>query len=87
MVRFAIAFLVAAGMVNLLHAEEINTTFKLGATAPAYSKLEGVDGKQHSLADLKNKDVVVLVITCNHCPVAMAYENRLIDFVKKYGAD
>ena len=28
--------------------------------------------------------MVVVVITCNHCPVAVAYEDRIIDFTKKY---
>ncbi len=38
----------------------------------------------HSLDNFKNKDVVVLVITCNHCPVARAYEKRIIDFTKTH---
>ncbi len=46
--------------------------------------LRGVDGKSHSLADYKNKDVLVVAITCNHCPVAVAYEDRIISFTKKY---
>jgi peroxiredoxin len=28
--------------------------------------------------------VVVVCITCNHCPVAVAYEDRIIAFAKKY---
>lgn len=60
---------------------------KIGADAPAWKDLPGVDGKMHSLADLK-QDVVVLAITCNHCPVAVAYEDRIIALTKKYsGAD
>src|SRR5262249_21863064 len=35
-------------------------------------------------SDLKDKDVVVVVVTCNHCPVAVAYEDRIIEFAKKY---
>jgi peroxiredoxin len=42
-----------------------------------------VDAKKHSLADYKDKDVVVLVITCNHCPVAQAYQDRIMDFTKQ----
>ena len=85
MVRFAAAVL-AAGVVLLGAARsgEFNKTVSIGDAAPAWSNLPGVDGKKHSLADLKDKDVVVVAITCNHCPVATRYEDRLIAFAKKY---
>ena len=38
--------------------------------------LESADGKSVSLADFKDKDVVVVVVTCNHCPVAYSLELR-----------
>ena len=56
---------------------------KIGASAPNFTNLPGVDGKGHSLSDYK-KDVLVIAITCNHCPVAVAYEDRIIAFAKKY---
>jgi peroxiredoxin len=61
-----------------------NQKIKIGQAAPVYRDLPGVDGKKHSLADLSAKPIVVIVITCNHCPVANSYENRLIEFAKKY---
>jgi peroxiredoxin len=83
---FATALLVAAGMalVGPACAGEFNKKLKIGDAAPAWTSLEGVDGKMHSLSDLKDKEVVVVVITCNHCPVAVAYEDRIIDFNKKH---
>ncbi len=57
---------------------------ELGDTGPAWVDLEGVDGERHSLADLENAKAVVVVFTCNHCPVAKAYEDRLIQFQKDY---
>ena len=54
--------------------------------APAWENLEGTDGKKHSLADLKDRDVVVVVFTCNSCPVATAYEDRIMDFAGKYAS-
>src|SRR5205823_3077680 len=57
---------------------------KIGDPAPNFTDLPGVDGKSHSLAEYKDKDVLVLAITCNHCPVAVAYEDRMINFAKKY---
>src|SRR5438270_12527563 len=87
MFRFAIPALVALGMVaGSSHAGQFNRKLSIGDAAPAWSSLPGVDGKTHSLADLKDKDVVVLVITCNHCPVAVAYEDRIINFAKKYAS-
>ena len=62
------------------------TEFSLGDKAPTWKKLEGVDGKKHSLADLKEADAVVVVFTCNHCPVAKAYEERLVALDNDYKA-
>jgi peroxiredoxin len=84
MVRYALALLVAAGMAMPVCAGEFNKKISIGDAAPDFSKLEGVDGKSHSLADFKDKDVLVIAITCNHCPVANGYEDRLIAFVKKH---
>jgi peroxiredoxin len=55
-----------------------------GDAAPAWESLEGTDGKKHSLADLKDKDVVVVVFTCNSCPVAEGYEPRIVAFAEKF---
>ncbi len=58
-------------------------TLEIGTQAPAFS-LKGVDGKMHSLADYKQADVLAILFTCNHCPTAQAYEQRVIDLVKDY---
>ena len=58
-------------------------TLKIGAKAPDFN-LPGVDGKNYSLANFKNADVLAIVFTCNHCPTAQAYEQRIIDLVKDY---
>jgi peroxiredoxin len=63
-----------------------NAKLKVGDACPEFSELPGVDGKKHSLKDFKH-DVLVIAITCNHCPVAVAYEDRIINFVKKHGSD
>jgi thiol-disulfide isomerase/thioredoxin len=59
-------------------------TLPIGATAPAFS-LVGVDGKTYTLASFKNDQVLVIVFTCNHCPTAQAYEDRIIHLKKDYG--
>ena len=84
MIRSAAAILVAGiaafGFANAGEPQKL----MLGAAAPNFANLPGVDGKMHALAEYKNKDVLVIAITCNHCPVAVAYEDRIIDFAKKY---
>jgi peroxiredoxin len=65
-------------------AGKYNVVLSVGDRAPAWSDLEGVDGKRHSLEHLAKKDVVVVVFTCNSCPVATDYEDRIIAFSKKF---
>jgi peroxiredoxin len=67
-----------AGAV-VAHAEGI----KVGDAAPEF-KAETVDGKTLTLADTKGSKVVVITFTCNNCPVAVAYEDRFIEFAKQY---
>ena len=67
-------------------AGEFNKKLKLGDPAPEWKDLPGTDDKKHSLADLKEKDVVVVVFTCNSCPIANDYENRINAFARKYAA-
>lgn len=88
MSRISAATIALIGLL-LLHpaqAGEFNKKVKIGDPAPAWTKLPGVDGKTHSLADLKDKDVLVIAFTCNHCPVAVGYEDRLIELTRKYSA-
>ena len=63
-------------------AGKFNKKLSIGDKAPTWANLEGTDGKKHSLADLKDRDVVVVVFTCNTCPVATDYEDRIIAFAK-----
>ena len=67
----------------ITEAGKFNRKINIGDPAPGYIGLPGVDGKPHSLADEQDKDVVVLVITCNECPVATSYGKRIMDFTKK----
>lgn len=52
------------------------TTLAIGATAPDFN-LPGVDGQFHTLNEYKDANVLVIVFTCNHCPTAQAYEERI----------
>lgn len=70
------------------------SSFMLGITAPSNGykpgdtatdfKLKSVDGKMYSMADYKDAKGFIVVFTCNHCPFAVKYEDRIIDLAKKY---
>nr|WP_321410472.1 thioredoxin family protein [uncultured Carboxylicivirga sp.] len=56
---------------------------QVGDKAPDFELLN-TDGKTVSLNDFKKQDGVIVVFTCNHCPYAKFYEQRIIDLNKKY---
>jgi len=68
-------------------AGKYNKQLNIGDAAPSWSNLEGADGKKHSLADFADKDVIVVCFTCNTCPYAVDYEDRLIALAKKFSAE
>src|SRR5215475_6507813 len=74
-VAVAVAFLVWAGPAA---ADPPGLkTLPVGAAAPDF-KLPGVDGREYSLKDFADARVLVVLFTCNHCPTAQAYEDRVI---------
>ena len=56
---------------------------KVGDKAEDFN-LKNVDGKMVSLSNYKDAKGFVVVFTCNHCPYAKAYQDRLISIDKKY---
>jgi len=56
-----------------------------GATASDF-KLKNVDGKMISLSDYQAAKGFIVTFTCNHCPYAKAYEDRIISLDKKFAA-
>jgi len=46
--------------------------------------LKNIDDKTYSLADQKNAKGFIVVFTCNHCPYAVKYEDRIIALNNKY---
>ena len=59
------------------------TTLEVGAKAPDF-RLPGADGKFYELSDFAASEVLVIIFTCNHCPTAQAYEDRMIEVHKEY---
>ncbi|MGD0921740.1 MAG: redoxin domain-containing protein [Terriglobia bacterium] len=58
-------------------------TLAIGSPAPDFC-LPGLDDKTHCLKDYASSKVLVLVFTCNHCPTAQLYENRLKKLADDY---
>ncbi len=63
------------------HAEPV--TLAIGAKAPDF-RLVGVDDRTYSLQDFASARCLVVVFSCNHCPTAQAYEDRLIRVFQDY---
>lgn len=61
----------------------VNAGLKPGDTAEDFT-LKNVDGRTVSLSDYSDQKGVIVVFTCNTCPFAKAYENRIIQLHKKY---
>ncbi|MFC4721498.1 thioredoxin family protein [Geojedonia litorea] len=59
---------------NGYHVGDIATDFKL----------ENIDGSMVSLADYKDAKGFIVIFTCNTCPYAIAYEDRIVALDKKY---
>jgi peroxiredoxin len=57
--------------------------YKVGDTAMDF-KLKNVDGSTVSMAANPNTKGYIVVFTCNHCPYAIAYEDRIIDLHNTY---
>jgi len=56
----------------------------LGKTAPNFENLPGADGKRYSLESFRDKPVLVVIFSCNHCPYVQAYEARMVSIQRDY---
>jgi peroxiredoxin len=63
--------------------DDSHPTLTVGSAAPDFA-LPGTDGKIHRLADYADKDVLAVVFTCNHCPIAQMYEDRIQALFAEY---
>jgi peroxiredoxin len=81
MLRVLAAVVVVFLLVDVASAAE---TLKLGGQAPDWSDLKGTDGKAYALGDFADKDVLVIVFTCNSCGYAQDYEQRILKLAKSH---
>ena len=84
MIRLASVSLVAALIAfGSLQGQNPTTKVGIGDACPQF-KLPGVDGKDTFAVGIQ-EGCSGHLITCNHCPVAVMYEDRIIKFTKKFG--
>jgi peroxiredoxin len=70
-------------LASLIFANVYSQGYKVGDIAADF-ELKNVDGKMISIKDYKNAKGIIVVFTCNTCPYAMAYEDRIIAMNKKF---
>ena len=62
---------------------ETHPILPIGSPAPDFTR-PGVDGQVHRLADYASSPVLAIVFTCNHCPIAQQYEQRIERLYREY---
>lgn len=72
-------------LVSFWSFQVLTTGYQLGDKAMNF-KLQNVDGKVISMQDDPDVKGYLVVFTCNTCPVAQAYESRIIALDKQYAA-
>lgn len=86
---FGFAFIYAPEKGTVLTIDPV-TGVKVGDTAPDF-KLRNIDGRMISLGDLKATNGTpakgyIITFTCNTCPYAVMYEDRMIELHNKYAS-
>jgi peroxiredoxin len=80
MLRLTLLF---AAVACLAFGAETHPILPIGSAAPDFA-LPGVDGKIHQLSDYAASPVLAIVFTCNHCPIAQMYEQRIMRLYEDY---
>ncbi|WP_044403356.1 thioredoxin family protein [Lacinutrix sp. Hel_I_90] len=84
LVKLAFVALVIAGVSAFTVGEkEVLEGYSIGDVATDF-KLQNIDGKMVSLSDFKAAKGFIITFTCNTCPYAVAYEDRVEALNKKY---
>lgn len=79
------AFVLLAGLASAFTYKNMDAAagYKVGDIATDFS-LKNIDNKKVSLKDFKDAKGFIVIFTCNHCPYAQAYEDRIVALDKKY---
>lgn len=80
------AFLTLLAFMMISAVPPVEDAYRVGDQAADFS-LKNVDGSMVSLSDYKGVKGYIVVFTCNTCPYAVMYEDRIIDLHNKYGKE
>ncbi|MPT31103.1 MAG: thioredoxin family protein [Chryseobacterium sp.] len=78
---FSFGLILILGLLSF--TKVYDSGYKIGDEATDF-KLKNVDGKMVSLSDYKSAKGFIVIFTCNHCPYAKKYEDRIIALDKMY---
>ena len=82
---FGLALAIVVGLAAGARAAEGGAALPLGSKAPlAGTKMKNVDGRMLSIADVTGKAGTLVVFTCNHCPFAKGWEERIVELANTY---
>lgn len=76
---FAVAFFTVAAIQPINDSEGL----EVGDTAPDFN-LKNTTGEYISPSMMKDAKGYIVIFTCNHCPWAIRYEDRMIELHNKY---
>ncbi len=82
-ISLLLLFCVTFAGISYSAPSDQHPTLTIGSKAPDFS-LPGVDSKTYTLASFKKAKILVIIFTCNHCPTAQAYENRIKQLTMDY---
>jgi thiol-disulfide isomerase/thioredoxin len=81
------AIAIVTGAAVVASAGESTGGIAIGSKVPAAvakTKMKNVDGKLLSITDVTGKAGTLVVFTCNHCPFAKAWEQRIVELGNAY---
>jgi len=83
-VKLLLLTAIVLGVWSFINVEETeNNGYKIGDVVLDF-KLENIDGKMVSMASFDNAKGFIITFTCNTCPYAVAYEDRVEALNKMY---
>ncbi len=62
------------------------TPYQIGDKVDNFTLLNTIDDKQVALTDYADQEGVIVIFTCNHCPYAKLYEERIMELDQKMAA-
>jgi peroxiredoxin len=80
-----LTIILTLALTPALKADDAHPILPLGAQAPDFC-LPGIDDQTHCLKDYTSGKILAIIFTCNHCPTAQLYEDRIKRLVADYQA-